>query len=235
VISANSITAVVGSGSSGPISVTTPGGTATISAFGFLSSSAPVISSFSPASAQSGQAVLIKGAHFKPLVRVYFGGVAARSLTLLDSTTIIAVVGNGASGNVSVTTHAGTASSPGFTFLNTPLAQPKESPGTEPPIYAWSAEEYAEQRIPQPPGHIPFLLYPNPSSGEVHLVLTDTEAERPAFLRVVDALGREVERIPRWESPIHSLNLSGFPPGIYYFFLFDEQHRVLGKQVLVLR
>jgi hypothetical protein len=145
------------------------------------------------------------------------------------------VVGNGASGNVSVTTNAGTASSPGFTFLNTPLAQPKESPGTEPPLYTWSAEAYAEQRIPQPTGHIPFLLYPNPSSGEVHLILPNAEEERPAFLRVIDALGREVLRIPPWESTTQSLNLSGFPPGTYYFFLFDAQNRVLGRQVLVLR
>jgi len=237
VISANSITAVVGSGSSGTLSVSTPGGTATISGFGFLTSSAPVISSFSPASAQSGQAVLIRGAYFKSPIRVYFGGVAARSLALLDSTTLIAVVGNGASGNISVTTNAGTAVSTGFTFLNTPLVQPKESPGTPPPPYAWSADGYTEQRVPLPPpsGYVPFLLYPNPSSGEVHLILTDAEAERPAFLRVIDALGREVQRIPRWESPTQSLNLSGFPPGTYYFFLFDAQNRVLGRQVLVLR
>ncbi len=239
IVSASSITAVVGSGGSGAISVTTPGGTATISGFSFLTSSAPVIASFTPISAQSGQAVLIKGAHFKLPIRVYFGGVAARSVALIDSTTLAAVVGSGASGNVSVTTGTGTAIAPGFSFLSTPLAQTEEMPA---PAHRSSANGWTEWFLEGPdknaasPLSAPalFTLYPNPSGGEVQIRLgTDWNTERPT-LRILDFLGREVLRIPYPETDVLSLNLSGFVSGIYHVFLLSSNTKILGRQALLL-
>src|SRR2546430_1431470 len=74
------ITATVPSGATtGPISVTTPGGTAT-SATSFtvtVAPSAPMISSFSPASGPVGAGVTISGSHFTGATAVAFNGAAA--------------------------------------------------------------------------------------------------------------------------------------------------------------
>jgi hypothetical protein len=117
VVSANTITAVVGPGASGNVSVTTPGGTASISGFSLL----PTVSSFSPAAAGIGTTVTISGSNFTGVTGVRFGGVAATAFNVVSATTITAVVGGGASGNVSVTTSAGSVSLPGFSFIPAPL------------------------------------------------------------------------------------------------------------------
>jgi Leucine-rich repeat (LRR) protein/sugar lactone lactonase YvrE len=81
---------------------------------------APTITSFTPASAESGATVTLTGTGFNGVSAVSFGGTAASSFTVVSATTITAVVGSGSSGNVSVTTAGGTVSSPGFTFLLSP-------------------------------------------------------------------------------------------------------------------
>ncbi len=121
VVSATSITAVVAGGTSGSVSVTTPGGTATKTGFTFLA--APTITSFSPTSAAAGETVFIDGTNFSgtgiTVSSVKFGGTAASSFTVSSATLMTAVVGSGATGSVSVTTGGGTATLAGFTF-NTP-------------------------------------------------------------------------------------------------------------------
>src|SRR5205807_533623 len=65
VSSATSITATVPSGATaGPISVTTPGGTATSSSNFIVMASAPTMSSFTPASGPMGTVVTISGTNF---------------------------------------------------------------------------------------------------------------------------------------------------------------------------
>ncbi len=78
--------------------------------------SSPSILSFSPTSAPAGSVITIKGTNFTNAINVSFGDVAASSFTIVDSATITAVVANGASGNVTVTTTVGAASLPGFTY-----------------------------------------------------------------------------------------------------------------------
>ena len=120
VVNATTITAVVGSGSSGAVDVTTPAGTATRTGFIFIRP--PVITSFTPTSAGTGATITISGTNFTNVTAVNFGGTAASSFIVVDTTTITAVVGTGASGNVSVTNPGGTATLAGFTFiLSTPL------------------------------------------------------------------------------------------------------------------
>lgn len=76
----------------------------------------PVITSVIPITASAGTPVTIRGNRFTGATSVSFGGVEAASFQVLSDTVIIAVVGNGASGNVSVGTPFGTGKFGGFTF-----------------------------------------------------------------------------------------------------------------------
>jgi hypothetical protein len=115
IVNSTTISATVGTGASGAVTVTNPLGTASLA--GFIHNSPPVISSFTPTSAGSGTTVTITGTGFTGATAVKFGGVAATSFTVVNATTITAVVGTGASGSVSVTTGFGTGSLPGFTYI----------------------------------------------------------------------------------------------------------------------
>jgi hypothetical protein len=77
---------------------------------------APTINSFTPASGINGTSVTIKGTNLTGATAVSFGSVNVTSFTVVDDTTITAIVGQGASGDVNVTTSRGTASMPGFIF-----------------------------------------------------------------------------------------------------------------------
>ncbi len=77
---------------------------------------APSLVSFTPTTAAQGATVTIAGTNFTGATAVSFGGTAAASFTVVSATSITAVVGAGASGNVSVTTSAGSASLAGFVF-----------------------------------------------------------------------------------------------------------------------
>jgi gliding motility-associated-like protein len=108
------ITATVGSGTTGNVVVTTPGGTGTLNAaFTFLP--APTISSFTPVREQVGNRVTISGTNFTSVTGVTIGGVAVTSYQVSSSTSINAFVPTGATdGSVTVTTLGGTASRSGF-------------------------------------------------------------------------------------------------------------------------
>jgi M6 family metalloprotease-like protein len=111
VISSTSITAVVGgSGSSGNISVTTPGGTAISSGFTYFANP-PTITSFTPNVGCSNTVITITGTNFTGVTTVRFGGTAASSFKVESPTTITAILGLGTSGVISATSPAGKASS----------------------------------------------------------------------------------------------------------------------------
>jgi hypothetical protein len=81
------------------------------------------ITSFTPNTATQGVTVTITGTNFIGVTAVSFGGTAATSFSVVNSTTITAVVGAGASGNVSVITGNGTAILSGFTYTVAPPIQ----------------------------------------------------------------------------------------------------------------
>jgi len=78
---------------------------------------ATTITSFTPTSADSGATVTIHGVGFTGASAVGFGLTAATSFTVVNDTTITAIVGGGASGDVIVIAPNGTADVPGFTYL----------------------------------------------------------------------------------------------------------------------
>ncbi|OQP50856.1 hypothetical protein A4H97_03250 [Niastella yeongjuensis] len=116
------IKAIVDTGGTGAVSVTTPGGTALKPGFTFIRDTIPVCDTprivlFTPTIGMKGSKVMIFGSHLTGATAVRFGGILADSITLSSDTLIIAIVDGGASGAVSVTTPCGTASKPGFTFI----------------------------------------------------------------------------------------------------------------------
>jgi hypothetical protein len=113
------ITATVpGGASNGPITVTTPTGTATSSG-SFTVTTGPTISGFNPGSGPVGTSVTITGSGFSGATAVAFNGTAA-AFTVAGSTQITATVPGGASnGPITVTTPTGTATSSGSFTVTT--------------------------------------------------------------------------------------------------------------------
>ena len=80
----------------------------------------PSITTFTPASATTGNTVTIIGVNLGGATAVSFGGTAVSSFKVVSATIITAVIASGATGSVSVTTTGGTATAPGFTYLISP-------------------------------------------------------------------------------------------------------------------
>ncbi len=112
------IVAYVSNGASGAVAVTTILGN--VSKPGFTFVPPPVLTSISPASGGLGDTITIKGSYFINVSNVYFGDSVALSFGLLSDTVIKAVVGNGSSGQVIVSTIGGDGSITGFTYLINP-------------------------------------------------------------------------------------------------------------------
>jgi hypothetical protein len=112
-------TKVPSGATTGKITVTTPGGTATSPTNFTVTIPAPTISSFSPTSGRTGTAVTITGTAFTGATAVRFGGVRA-SFAVNSATQITATVPVGAvTGKISVTTPGGTGTS-AMTFTVVP-------------------------------------------------------------------------------------------------------------------
>lgn len=109
------ITATVPAGATtGPISVTTPGGTANSSTnFTVTPAGSPTITSFEPTSGPVGTSVTIVGTNLTGATSVSFNGVAATTFTVNpQGTRIIATVPAGATtGPITVTNPSGTGTS----------------------------------------------------------------------------------------------------------------------------
>ena len=113
-------TAVPAGATTGPLSVTTPGGTAT-SANAFTVLSPPTIASLAPASGAVGTAVTINGTNLTGTTAVAFNGVSAGFTVSSDTAIQTAVPAGATTGPVSVTTAGGTAQSSGaFTVVLPP-------------------------------------------------------------------------------------------------------------------
>lgn len=117
VVSSTQITAVVGPGNSGNIAITSPGGTGTAAGFSII----PLIGAISPASGTAGTILTINGSGFGQASAVTIGGVPVQAFTVDSVNHITAIVGNGATGKVDVTTPTSTAEFSSFTYYNKPV------------------------------------------------------------------------------------------------------------------
>ena len=82
----------------------------------------PVINSFAPFMGKTGDTILIKGVNFSAATAVTFGDTAAKSFMVINDSTIKAVVGNGASGNVTVINSYGNGLLAGFSYKSSNTA-----------------------------------------------------------------------------------------------------------------
>jgi hypothetical protein len=128
VVSDSVITAKVGTGATGKVSVSAPLGVDSLSGFTFLPVVVPPvvvlsISGFSPLSGDSGTVVTIQGHHFTNVTSVNFGGTSAL-FTIVSDSVITATVGAGASGAVTVATADTTVALAGFTFIPPVVVEP---------------------------------------------------------------------------------------------------------------
>lgn len=122
ILSDSTLQAYVGTGASGMVRVTTAFGSDSLGGFTYTPPvQPPVIQSFAPVSASTGQTVAIKGQNFTGTVSVSFGGISAASFTIVSDSLIDAVVGTGASGNVLIHTSNAEDSLGGFRFIANPL------------------------------------------------------------------------------------------------------------------
>ncbi|MCG8604604.1 DNRLRE domain-containing protein, partial [bacterium] len=96
----------------GPISITTSGGTAkSLAQFIVVGgpSQAPVISSFNPTSGMPGTAVTITGSHLSTVSQVSFGGVLSEQISVVAHDTVIVIIPEGSStGPISISNEVGT-------------------------------------------------------------------------------------------------------------------------------
>jgi len=130
-VNSTTITAKVQAGTtSGPISVTTPGGTvSSVASFAVIPPS-PTITSFTPSNGSAGTVVTLTGTNFIWTTAVAFGGMPAASFTIVSATSLTATVRSGTtSGNITVTNVSVTATSAKSFTVNNNVAG---TPGTNP-------------------------------------------------------------------------------------------------------
>ncbi|MBI4911359.1 MAG: IPT/TIG domain-containing protein [Acidobacteria bacterium] len=106
------IASVPSGATTGPISVTTPGGTVNSATFFTVTVPPPTITGFSPTSGPVGAGVTITGTNFTGVTGVAFNGTAATTFAVNPPTEIIASVPSGATtGPITVTTPGGAVNS----------------------------------------------------------------------------------------------------------------------------
>jgi len=120
-VSSTTITAVVGSGATGNVSVVTPNGSASLGTFTYGALPTPTITSFSPTTATYGTTVTIYGTNLTGINGVSFGGQNALSFDLVSDTAITVVVGNGATGDLILTSAAANDTATGFIYTIPPV------------------------------------------------------------------------------------------------------------------
>ena len=151
---------------------------------------APTISSFTPAIGGPGTTVMITGTNFTGVTSVSFGGTPAATFNVESATSIIADVGPGASGIVSVTTSGDEATLAGFTFIPIPVATAATAITQTTFTANWGVSTGAigyYLDVSTSPGFTAFITgYDNLSVGNVtsYIVNTNLEAGTTYYYRV---------------------------------------------------
>jgi len=117
VVSPTTITAVLGAGGTGNVTVVNNSGQSTRAGFAFTG---PTIDSFAPAMAGTGTKITIYGTNFSGTTQVTVAGDAVR-FTVVDSSTIVATAVGAYGDSITVRTPLGVASIGGYTYTEQPL------------------------------------------------------------------------------------------------------------------
>ena len=115
----DTIRAVAGNGASGYVGVSNQYGTGRLSGFNFHAP--PVILSFTPVNAGTGDTIRIQGKYLTGVTTVSFGGTSAASFRVNSDSSVTAIVAGGASGSLQLTTVYGSGSLAGFTYFPPPV------------------------------------------------------------------------------------------------------------------
>lgn len=123
VVNDSMVKAVVGAGATGRIVVNGPGTeVSSLDSFVFVRQQAPpVITRFEPTTGTVGTKVFLFGRNFRGATFVAFGGVPATRFEVVNDTSILAIVGSGASGQVSVKSAGGQSLKGDFLFVKPAL------------------------------------------------------------------------------------------------------------------
>lgn len=115
--SSTSISAVIASGSvSGIVKILAGADSAILT--GLTIKNAPVIHSFFPMNGAGGSTIQIKGRNFTNTISVDFGGINARTITVVRDDSLVVTIPEVNTGDITVTTDAGTASLGKFINVN---------------------------------------------------------------------------------------------------------------------
>lgn len=167
VSSPSQIIATLGNGSSGAITVTTQTGS-TSATQQFVFTAPPTVTFFSPTFGGPGTVVNIFGSFFNGVSAVTFGGIPARSFTVLSPTQIQAVLAQGASGSIAVVAQGGVGFSTSQ-FMFTPTS-------------VRTSDDAAFEVLPNPVSHSAVLRYTLKSAQSVRLDIFSMLGERIATL-----------------------------------------------------
>jgi hypothetical protein len=134
-----------------------------------VNAGSPTIAGFSPVTATVGDLITITGDNLLGATAVTFGGTAAASYSVVNGTTITAVLANGHTGSVSVTTPSGAATRTGFRFKalwtgssNTTFSTAGNWTGSRPPqtgddiVFSPTAESDMELSAPLTAANVDF-------------------------------------------------------------------------------
>jgi VCBS repeat protein/IPT/TIG domain-containing protein/type IX secretion system substrate protein len=201
------ISAKLEMGNSGDVTVASPYGTANKP--GFIFYYPPVIDSISPTNGIAGTSITISGQNLADATAVTFGNVSATSFTVMNSTTITATVGAGASGDVSVTTPWGTATHQGFTFGVVTGVRNINGNSND------------------------LKVSPNPANN--YVIVEHPSTSKSANLRFVDMFGRVMNIVSvNRNSAKTQVNTIRLAAGVYKIVWTDGQHS-LTKTLLILK
>lgn len=172
--------------------------------------SAPAIVSFAPTSAKTGDTVVITGVNLTGTTAVKFGGVAAQSFNVVSSTRISAVVGTGATGDVSIENPAGNAALSGFTFI---------------PTSGFASIGNVTS----------FSVYPNPATDKLFVSYTGNLINKPTDIKIYNIIGAVVysSALTGVITEVDLTNLTG--KGVYLIAITNANNEVVTMQKFVVQ
>ncbi|WP_276481284.1 FG-GAP-like repeat-containing protein [Paraflavitalea pollutisoli] len=143
-------------------------------------SSEPLIKSFTPTAGNTNTVVTIKGQRLSGINAVSFGGVPAQVFTVVNDSTIQATVGSGATGNVRVSSPAGSYERSLFLFGSRPaiagFSPALGAAGTSVVITGGNFSSYADSNIVYFGGGKATITAASPTSLTVNVPTTATYA-----------------------------------------------------------